>query len=101
LAIYGTETPPDIALNNIKTVPIAMFVGAKDDLSDPKDAQWAKDQIKSVVHYEEIENMDQGSFMMGKDMTYFDNVIDVIKKNSGGSKNEAMTCPCPKEDKEC
>lgn len=33
-------------------VPIAMFVGAEDSLADPKDTQWARDQIGTpVVHY--------------------------------------------------
>jgi len=40
--VYGQSTPPLIHIENIQgKVPIAMFVGAKDELADPIDNEWA------------------------------------------------------------
>ena len=69
---------------NIKgEVPIAMFVGTKDNLGDTQDARWARDTIKSagnaIKFYQEIKG-GHASFMVGKDMSYFENVIQLIKK---------------------
>jgi len=41
-----------IPINTISQVPVAMFVGNVDELADPTDAEWARNQIGSpVVHY--------------------------------------------------
>jgi hypothetical protein len=42
-AVYGQESPPDIDLTKISdSVPIAFYVGSKDDLATPKNAEWAR-----------------------------------------------------------
>ena len=53
-----------------------MFVGAEDHFADPQDTAWAYAQIQPAtrVHYEVIDNFDHGSFMLAKDMSYFDTV---------------------------
>lgn len=76
---YNQDTPPEINLSNIDQVPVAMFVGTKDDLGDVKDCEWARDQIKSIAHYEEVE-AGHASFLIGKDMSYFDNVMKLVSK---------------------
>ena len=62
-------------------LPMAMFVGTADDLGDPTDAEWARDQIKQagsqLVHYEEFA-AGHASFLIGKDMSYFDRVLDLV-----------------------
>lgn len=87
---YGQMKQPEFDLTQIDKVPVAMFVGKQDDLAVPEDTQWARDQIPSTIYYEEIDNFDHGSFMLGKDMSFMDNVlaivaqqlkIDQIKKN--------------------
>ena len=40
---YGSEKPPVYDLRNLKTVPVAMFVGTKDDLAVPEDTRWERD----------------------------------------------------------
>ena len=55
-----------------------MFVGKQDDLATPKDTQWARDQIKTTIHYEELDNFDHGSFMLGKDMSFMKNVLKIV-----------------------
>jgi poly(3-hydroxyalkanoate) synthetase len=36
-----------INLQNISKVPVAMFVGEKDDIATPADSKWAFDEITS------------------------------------------------------
>ena len=60
-----------VRLENIKNVPVAMFVGESDLLADPKDSSWTRDQIgDAVVYYEQMPG-GHLSFLVGKDMTYF------------------------------
>ena len=55
-----------------------MFVGNKDELADVKDNKWALEQMKNAaVHYQEY-NLGHMTFMIGKDMSYFFDVIDIL-----------------------
>lgn len=79
---YGQNTPPMVNLANIKgDVPVAMFAGTEDDLGDLTDARWARAQIESgghgLVHYEEVK-AGHSTFMVGKDMYYFKNVLKLV-----------------------
>jgi len=60
-----------------------MFVGKDDDLADPEDARWAREEIRyggnALVEYYEF-NAGHASFMIGKDMSYFNRVIDLVQK---------------------
>lgn len=83
---YKQDTPPIVDLANIKgDVPIAMFGGTEDDLGDLTDVRWAREQIQAagnaLVHYEEVK-AGHASFMVGRDMYYFKNVMDLIEKYS-------------------
>lgn len=52
LDIGNKRTTDLIPINEIASVPIAMFVGNIDTLADKTDAAWARDEIGSpVVHY--------------------------------------------------
>lgn len=66
----GDSTPPEINLQNIKSVPIAMFVGTGDQLATVEDNRWAKTQMSTVQFYKEYE-LGHMSFMIAKDMSYF------------------------------
>lgn len=79
---YHQKTPPEIDLTKIANLPIAMFVGSADDLGDPTDEEWAREQINAggksqLVHYQEIE-AGHASFIIGKDMSYFDKVMELV-----------------------
>ena len=58
-----------------------MFVGTDDDLGDVVDSEWARDQIKNggnaLVYYNE-HAAGHSTFMIGKDMSYFDNVKNLM-----------------------
>jgi len=62
-----------------------MFVGLDDDLGDPTDASWARDQIQgagtAMVAYNEVK-AGHSTFMIGKDMSYFSKVLDLVKQHS-------------------
>ena len=70
---YGTSTPPRIPLAEMKgSVPIAMFVGQKDELADTIDNEWAYSEMGSdvVVFYNEY-NLGHLSFLVADDMSFF------------------------------
>ena len=72
--IYRSSVPPQIDLGNIKgDVPVAMFVGTKDDLGDVTDARWTAALLNhsgpALVHYQELE-AGHTTFLVGKDMSY-------------------------------
>ena len=63
--------PPEIPIQNIKRVPIAMFVGKKDELATDTANQWARDTMKDVVKFYKEYELGHLSFVVGKDMSYF------------------------------
>jgi hypothetical protein len=56
-----------------------MFVGAKDELADAIDNEWAKTQLKTLTYYQEYP-LGHLTFMVGKDMSYFNDVLKIINK---------------------
>lgn len=76
---YGQDTAPELDISRINQVPIGMFVGMQDVAANYLDNRWVKSQIKSGVHYQEIDNCDHGTFANGNDMSYFKDVLKLIK----------------------
>lgn len=69
-------------MKNIKDVPIGMFVGKKDHIVDTKDNRWVNEQIgEAVVRYQELE-LDHLSFLLAEDMSYFDQVLELIDEHN-------------------
>ena len=62
-----------------------MFVGNEDDLGDTTDARWARDEINAggtaLAFYTEIQG-GHATFMVGKDMSYMDNVLSIVSKHN-------------------
>jgi len=55
-----------------------MFQALGDKLADQTDVDWTRNTIgDAVVHYSEI-NGGHLTFMIGKDMSYFNDVMNVI-----------------------
>jgi len=76
---YGQKTPPFIELKNIKT-PLAMFVGKQDPLSTPSANAWTKKELsQKPVYYKERDQWDHGTFSIGKDMSYLDDLFGLLK----------------------
>jgi len=77
--IYGSKTPPIINLSNIKKVPIGLFVGTSDQLATVEDNRKAKTQLSTLAFYQEY-SMGHMSFMVAKDMSYFNDVMALVRK---------------------
>ena len=62
-------------------MPSALFVGSVDDLGDPTDGKWASEQFSEGVlkHYEQIDGGHM-TFLVGKDVSYFDRVMNLVKE---------------------
>ena len=67
---YRQRYPPQIDIKEITDVPIAMFVNKQDTLANVNDNRWLRDQLQSVVHYQESEGS-HASFVIGADMSFF------------------------------
>lgn len=75
---YGQKTPPFIALKSIKT-PLAMFVGKQDPLSTPLANAWTKKELsEKPIYYKERDHWDHGTFSIGKDMSYLDDLFGLL-----------------------
>ena len=63
---YGSASPPDIPIWNIKNVPIAMFQG-KDDTEVLRGNSWkAYKQLKTGVFHREYDNFDHATITTGQ-----------------------------------
>ena len=66
-----------IDITEITDIPIAMFVNKQDTLANVNDNRWLRDQLQSVVHYQESEGS-HASFVIGADMSFFKTVIELV-----------------------
>ena len=60
-----------IPIENIKQVPIAMFVGDSDELGTPVDAEYTKEAIGDAVIDYKLISGGHLTFLAGKDMSYW------------------------------
>ena len=59
-----------------------MFVGTSDELATLDDNRWAKTQLTKVLtHYQEYP-LGHISFMVAKDMSYFNDVMSLIHSHN-------------------
>ena len=58
---YGSKTVPALPLENIR-VPVAMFVGTKDEISNTHDTREVYDYIKTSFFYQVYPNYDHFSW---------------------------------------
>lgn len=76
---YGQETPPSVDLQNLSKVPIAMFSGKYDRIVNVDENNEFASQIPTVVKNEQL-NFDHLSFLIGKDMTYMIEVLNLLQE---------------------
>lgn len=82
--LYGTSVPPLYDLSKI-SIDIAIFNGDVDDLSDPEDVEWLKDESHSGLPsqhlvFQKMYHLGHGSFMMGKEKTYITDLLKLLEK---------------------
>lgn len=90
LAVYGSKTPPEVDIAGIKSVPIAYFVGKQDALANVEDVKWASELTPTTVLFKEIDNCDHSSYLLGKDMSFLQDVIPLVKKFNPNANKKAM-----------
>jgi hypothetical protein len=80
MELYGSRTPPLVPVENFN-VPTALFSGSLDNLADPVDVAWIKDQISEHVVFAKEYHLDHFSFVIAKDMSYFtQDAVSVIQQ---------------------
>lgn len=71
-------SPPVIDVSKISdSVPIALFVGDKDDLATVYDNNWLYEELggnNTVINYEILPNFGHSTFNFGMNKTYFENI---------------------------
>ena len=55
-----------------------MYVGKKDNIVNVKDNRIVRDKLRTVVSYNEYD-LDHLSFLLAKNMSFFDNVLEQVK----------------------
>uniref|UniRef100_A0A7S3MWF5 Uncharacterized protein n=1 Tax=Strombidium inclinatum TaxID=197538 RepID=A0A7S3MWF5_9SPIT len=88
--MYGQSQPPKVDLSAIRKakVPIALWAGTEDELSDIDDVRWAISEIEGddpsespIVSKNEIE-AGQASFLVGEDMSYLEDLVAMVKAHN-------------------
>ena len=82
---YGQAKPPLIPLERVPAdVPIAMFAGSEDQVVPIEGNRELREIFRTAAHdpvveYQEVE-ADHMTFVLGKDMSYFDRVVDLVDR---------------------
>ena len=80
LKVYGQREPPKLLLEEIKDVPIAMFVGNRDGLATITNSHFLRKSLRNVlVYYKEYRN-NHITFQLGRNVRYFPDFLQVIEK---------------------
>ena len=98
---YGTDKPPLIDVKKVRQagIPMAMFTGTFDELVSHQDSQWLYKELQSgygdnpkPVLFSKDLHAGHYTFMVGKDMSYMDDVSKLIGKyNVANVANEDIT----------
>lgn len=71
-----------------------MFVGDHDDLAVPSDTKRTYDKVKTSFFYHIYPEMDHMSFMLGKNMSYMNDVIRLLNEKNNVSNNGPVNKAC-------
>jgi hypothetical protein len=72
---YGTPTPPQFDIKNIKDVKIHLYAGLTDRLATIEDSRKIYSNLKTITNITMNEyGCGHGSFLFGKDMSYLDDI---------------------------
>jgi alpha-beta hydrolase superfamily lysophospholipase len=84
---YGEEfktSPPMIDVSKISdSIPIALFVGDKDDLATVYDNDWLFEELggnNTVFSYEILPDFGHSTFNFGKNKTFLNTIADQLEQ---------------------
>ena len=75
--IYGTDEAPLVPIENLD-IPVALFSGDLDRLADPQDVEFISQKLGDKVVFQKEYYLNHYSFVLAKDMSYFQDAIDLI-----------------------
>lgn len=83
LQVYGDKKPEVLNLANLSAekVPIVMISGLKDKIVNYSENRIWADKIPSVIEHIEL-NADHLTFLVGKDISFMEQVIQFIQKKN-------------------
>lgn len=91
MRIYRNPLPPEYNLQNIQNIPIALFGGKEDKLASVEDVEWLREQLDTnVIYYNIYEKMGHLTFLLSKDMTWFEDALILIETFRGDVKPEEI-----------
>ncbi|CAK8690996.1 unnamed protein product [Clavelina lepadiformis] len=76
---YGQPTPPEYDVSRIRA-PVALFIGSDDQLADPMDCKRLSSKLKSMVHFQILQDWDHLDFLWGTKAvgTIYKDIMDMI-----------------------
>ena len=77
---YGTPTPPIYSIKNIDH-QVNLFAGSSDRLADPLDVNRLREELGANVNFYEMYNAGHCTFVWGVDMSFLDDVVNILAKN--------------------
>ena len=75
--IYGTKDAPLVPIENLD-IPVALFSGSQDTVGDPEDVAFISEKLGDKVVFQKEYYLNHYSFVLAKDMSYFQDAIDLI-----------------------
>ena len=75
--IYGQKYAPLVPIENLD-IPVALFSGSQDTVGDPEDVAFISAKLGDKVVYQKEYYLNHYSFVLAKDMSWFEDVIDLI-----------------------
>ncbi len=86
--IYKQTEPLPYNLKNIIDFPIMLLGGVDDMLSTPNDVNWLNQQIQNnVIYFNIFPNMGHASFLIGKNVEWFQVPLKIIEEKFKFSDN--------------
>ena len=70
-------TPMEIDLSKV-SIPTALFLGDEDQIADRLDNEELAKRLPNVIKFRVLENQDHLSVSFAKDMSYFEEVIELM-----------------------
>lgn len=82
---YGSLSIPTINLQKVPTnIPIALLVGKQDPLANKVDVDRLASEMGSrITMHKEYDNFDHYGFAVGKDMSWTNDVLNLLKQVGG------------------
>ena len=85
---YGTPNPPLFNITNINGIPIGLLSGSSDEVSDPRDIQWLRNQLDDNVVYTQTYEYGHLSFYTAINMTYLNDLDNLIRQYTPINNNQ-------------